>query len=61
MLVGHFGRDGNVASWEADSPESFADPVLDLLTAPGRLYLRNAKGLQLAHVDPQTGRLLRWR
>jgi len=61
VLIGRFDSSGGVASWESDTDGSFGDPVLDVVTAPGRLYVRSASGLQMAHVDPGTGRLLRWR
>jgi hypothetical protein len=61
VLIGRFDPAGGVASWESDADGSFGDPVLDVVTAPGRLYVRSASGLQMAHVEARTGRLLRWR
>jgi hypothetical protein len=59
--IGHLDSGGAIDAWESDPDGSFADPVLDLFTAPGRLYVRSGSGVQLARVDPRTGRLLRWR
>jgi len=61
VLIGRFDSSGGIGSWEADPDGSFGDPVLDVVTAPGRLYVRSGSGLQMARVDPGTGRLLRWR
>ena len=59
--IGQLDSGGAIDAWESDPDGSFADPVLDLFTAPGRLYVRSGSGVQLARVDPRTGRLLRWR
>jgi hypothetical protein len=61
VLIGRFDSTGGIASWGSDADASFGDPVLDIVTAPGTLYVRSSSGLQMARVDGRTGHLLRWR